>query len=259
MPRILIQKQKKEYVPELERDITIVKAHQYFVQDATKPFSTQHGTISVKDLKAKDGSVIKTSQGKEFVIFTPSFIDLWRRLRKQAQTIIPKDIGMMVAETGISRDSVVLDAGAGSGALACYLGHLAKKVVTYEIRDDFLQNIKENIKSLGLKNVTLKHGDVTKGVTEKNADVFVLDLPDATAALGTAAKAVKIGGFIVSYCTQVSQVINFNNAVRKDERLLFVRTTELIDRTWVVDENRSRPDNKGIGHTAFLTFVRRIR
>ena len=259
MPRILIQKQKKEYVPELERDITIVKAHQYFVQDTSKQFGTLHGMVSVKDLKAKDGSMVKTSQGKEFVIFTPSFVDLWRRLRKQAQTIIPKDIGMIIAETGLDKKSVVLDAGAGSGALACYLGHLAKKVTTYEIRDDFLQIIRDNIKYLGLKNVTLKHGDVTKGVSEKNADVFVLDLPDATAALESAVKAVAIGGFIVSYCTQVSQVIKFNTAVRKDERLLFVRSTELIDRTWVVDEMRSRPDNKGIGHTAFLTFVRRIR
>ncbi|HSU72425.1 MAG TPA: rRNA adenine N-6-methyltransferase family protein [Candidatus Binatia bacterium] len=258
MPRILIQKEKKEYVPELERDVTIVKSHQYFVEDATKPFSTQHGTVSVKDLKAKDGSVIKTSQGKEFIIFTPSFIDVWRRLRKQAQTIIPKDIGLIIAETGIDKNSVVVDGGAGSGALACYLGHLVKKVTTYEIREDFLQTIKDTIKHLGLKNVTLKHGDLAKA-TEKNADLFTIDLPDATAALPAAVKSVRVGGFIVAYCTQVSQVIAFSVAARKNEHLQFIRTSELIDRTWIVDEQRSRPDNKGIGHTAFLTFVRRIR
>ena len=258
MPRILIQKEKKEFVPELERDVTIVRAHQYFVEDTTKQFSTQHGTISVKDLKAKDGSIIKTSQNKEFVIFTPSFIDSWKRIRKQAQTIIPKDIGLIISETGIDKNSFVVDGGAGSGALACYLGHLVKKVVTYEIRDDFLQAIKENIKYLGLKNVTLKHGDLGKS-TEKNADLFTIDLPDATHALPAAVKSVKVGGFIVAYCTQVSQVIRFAVETRKNPHLQFVRTSELIDRTWVVDEQRSRPDNKGIGHTAFLTFVRRIR
>jgi tRNA (adenine57-N1/adenine58-N1)-methyltransferase len=259
MARILIQREKKEFVPELDRDVTLVRAHEYFVADTSKPFGTQHGNITVKDLKAKDGSVIKTSLGKEFIIFTPSFIDLWRKIRKQAQTIIPKDIGMIIAETGIDADSVVVDGGAGSGALACYLAHLVKKVTTYEIRDDFLEVVKGNIKALGLKNVTLKHGDITKSIAEKNVDLVTLDLPDTSLAISAAAKALRVGGFVVAYTPQVMQAVAFSVAVRKETKLQFVRTVELIDRTWVVDAQRSRPDNKGIGHTAFLTFARRIR
>lgn len=258
MPKILIQREKKEFVPELDRKVTVTKGRQYFVADTSRDFSTSLGNIKAKDLKAKDGSTVKSTQEKDFVILTPTFIDLYKRLRKMPQSIILKDIGLILAETGVDKDSTVVDAGTGSGALSGFLAHLVKQVTTYEIREEFIENIKDNFKLMGVKNVKVNHGDITKGIFEKNVDLVTLDLPEPWDAVENAAKALKIGGFLVSYSPHVTQVQKFVKEVAKDTSLQIMKTVELIERPWVIDEQRSRPDNAGIGHTAFLTFVRKI-
>ncbi len=131
MERILILREKKEFVPELDRVVTTVKSKQYFVKDTNKGFHTTFGVIQPAELQKSNGSVIKSEQGKEFVIFNAQFVDLYKRLRKLPQTIPLKDIGFIIAETGINKDSVVLDAGAGSGALAASLARVVKKVITW--------------------------------------------------------------------------------------------------------------------------------
>lgn len=255
--KLLIQREKKQFMPDLDRSVTLIEGKEYLV-DESKDFSTKHGIIKTKDLKAKSGSIVKSSHDKSFIVLEPSFIDLFHRIRKGPQSITLKDIGTIIAETGVGKDSIVVDAGAGSGALSSFLAHLVKKVTTYEIKDDYLENIKENFKQLGLKNITLKHADVTKGISEKDVDLVTLDLPDATKAVAHAANALTIGGFLVGYCPHVNQVSAFLNEVRKDERLDVLKVLETIQREWVVDDLRSRPSNAEIGHTAFLIFVRRI-
>ncbi|MBI4145294.1 methyltransferase domain-containing protein [Candidatus Woesearchaeota archaeon] len=259
MHKLLIQREKKEYVKELDREVTITKRHEYFVSDIAKDFGTMHGTIKAKDLKAKDGSIVKSSQGTEFIVLSPTFPDMFKRIRKQAQTVMAKDLGLILAETGVGADSLAVDAGAGSGAMACFLARHVKKVVTYEIRDDFLENVKANIKLLGLTNVTLKHGDITKNVAEKNVDLFTLDLPEPWHTIPVVAKALKVGGWLAGYCPHVSQVMQLADAIRKDKRLQLIKCVELIQRDWVVDAQRSRPDNRGVGHTAFLVFARKFQ
>ncbi len=258
MPRLLIQREKKQYIPDLDRTVTLIEGKEYFIVDTSKDFSTPHGTLKAKDLKAKDGTIVKSSQGKEFILLTPTFADLFYRLRRLPQSIIPKDIGHILAETGVGKESVCIDAGAGSGGLACFLAHLVKKVITYEINPDYLENIKENIAMLGIKNITLKNQDVTKGISEKDVDLVTLDLPEPWHAVKTAADALAVNGSLVGYSPHISQISKFLEEVRKDPRLQHVKTVEIIERPWVVDEHRSRPDNSGIGHTAFLAFVRKI-
>ena len=256
--KLLLQRELKQRVPEQDRSVTIVEGKEYLV-DETKDFSTKHGTVTAKDLKSKDGTVIKSNQNKEFIVLTPTFIDIFTRLRKGPQSINLKDIGTIVAETGVGKDSIVVDAGAGSGALSSFLAHLVKKVTTYEIKDDYLENIKENFKQLGLKNITLKHADIMKGIAEKKVDLVTLDMPNSAPVVPIATDALAIGGHLVGYCPHVTQVIQFLEAIRKDARLQHSKTLETIQREWGVDEMRSRPSNAEIGHTAFLIFARRIK
>src|SRR3989338_6524561 len=137
----------------------------FFAKDMEQDLHTQYGFVKKEDLKkGKEGDVVKSNTEKEFFIFEPSFIDLYRKIKRDAQIIPLKDIGVIVAETGINRESRVLDAGSGSGALACFLAAIAKEVVTYEIREDFIGIVKANIEFLGLKNVKIKHKDVYKEV-----------------------------------------------------------------------------------------------
>lgn len=185
------------------------------------------------------------------------FIDGYRRLKRVPQIMLLKDISLIVAETGINSRSVVVDAGAGSGALACFLANLCKKVVSYEIRKDFASVAKENANKLGLANVIIKNKDITKGIAEKNVDVITLDLPEPWKVVPKAEKALKSGGFLVSYSPQITQSIEFIKAVNKNKKLAYTKTMETFWRQWIIDERRARPENTAIVHTGFLSFARK--
>ena len=209
MPKILVSKGKKEYIPELKREVTTRKALRCYVTDFSKDFHTKYGIISKKDLKKKDGSIVKTDRDKEFVIFTSQFADDFRKLKRAPQTIIPKDFGSIIAETGLGKNDTVVDAGTGAGALACALANVCKKVITYEIRDDHAEVAKENIKFLGIKNITVKNKDITKGIAEKNVDLITLDLPEPWEAIKAVQKSLKIGGWLVAYTPTITQASQF--------------------------------------------------
>jgi len=55
------------------------------------------------------------------------FPDILMKLKRGPQVILPKDAGMIIAISGIGKESVCVDAGAGSGWLAVTLGNIAKK------------------------------------------------------------------------------------------------------------------------------------
>jgi len=242
--KILITKQcKKFYAKDLEQDL-----------------HTQYGFIKKEELKkAKAGDLLKSNTNKEFFVFDPSFIDLYRKIKRDAQIIPLKDIGLIIAETGINKKSRVLDAGSGSGALACFLATIAKEVITYEIREDFIEIVKKNIEFLGLKNIKIKKLDIYKNVEEKNIDVVTLDVPEPWNALENCSKALKPGGFLVSYNPSVPQVADFVNAIRKNEGFVYLKTVEITEREWEVEDRRVRPKSKGLGHSGFLSFARKVK
>ncbi|MFH0979153.1 MAG: rRNA adenine N-6-methyltransferase family protein [Candidatus Woesearchaeota archaeon] len=257
--RILVKRAKKEFVKELDREFTVSKQKIYSVDDISRDFHTEYGSISKKDLQKKDGSKLKSSTKKEFIIFSPSFIDKYFRINRSAQIIPLKDIGFIVTETGIGKESLVVDAGAGSGALACFLAHLVKQVVTYEIRDDFYDIVRQNKQMLELDNLIVKHQDVYKKIDEKNVDLCTLDLPEPWKAIPSVRKALKVGGFLVVYNPSVSQIADFVNSINKDERFLYLKTIEVFERHWEVDGRKVRPKSQPIGHSGFLVFVRKVR
>ena len=231
----------------------------FFIRDSSKDFHCQFGVVSKKNLKKKDGSVIKTNTGKEFVVFTSSFIDDYKKIKRNAQIITRKDVGLIIAETGVNKDSKVVDAGAGSGALACFLANICKEVTTYDIREDFIKIVETNKERLGLKNLKIKKKNIYDGISEKNIDLITLDLPEPWKALNSAKKALKSGGFLVSYSPTIPQVVDFVNAVNGDKGFVHIKTVELIQRDWEVDGRRVRPITTQTVHTGFLSFVRKIR
>ena len=258
MAKILFKKEKKEFVKDLNREITISKQRFYYVFDIDKDFVTEDGKIDKKDLNKKDGSIIKTNQNKEFIIFSAGFTDNFRKIKRKAQIITPKDIGIIITETGINNKSKVVDAGTGSGALACYLSHICKEVTSYDIRDDSIETAKENKKFLDLKNLKIKKKSIFKGIDEKELDLIVLDIPDPWNAIKSCEKSLKIGGYLVVYLPSISQISDFVNEVKKYNSFVYLKTIELIERHWKIEGRISRPKSEAIGHTGFLSFVRRI-
>jgi tRNA (adenine57-N1/adenine58-N1)-methyltransferase len=178
-------------------------------------------------------------------------------MKRGPQVILPKDIGIIIAYSGIDKNSVCIDAGTGSGWLAVSLARLCGHVYSYDLRDDFLKIADQNVKHLGLDNVTLKKGDVFKRIDEKDADLVTLDLPNAEKALRNARKALKQGGTVVGYLPHVEQVKRY---VMKLGTLKFtdVHTVEVIVRDFLVRKEGMRPSNTGLWHTAYLVFARKV-
>jgi tRNA (adenine57-N1/adenine58-N1)-methyltransferase len=256
--KVLIHKEKRQIVD--GREYIVAKGRQYFVTDFSKDVATLYGTVAKEDLSKPSGSVIKTKDtGKEFVLIDASFIDIYKRIRKLPQTIPLKDIGLIIAETGINHESSCVDGGLGSGALASALAHIAKHVTSYEIREDCIKTAEANIKKLGLNNITIKMKSLYDGIDEKEADLITLDVPEPWKVIPHAAKALKIGGWIVSYSPSVPQVQDFVAELHKNEQFLYLKTVELIERLWEIEGRRVRPKSTGIGHSGFLTFARKIK
>ncbi|MBU1201852.1 MAG: methyltransferase domain-containing protein [Nanoarchaeota archaeon] len=249
--KLLIKKERKTIVD--DRLVLLSKFEKHLVDDA-KDYSTQYGVIKKDDLKNDSVKVGK----EEFTILNPSFIDNYKQIRRLAQIITLKDIGAIIANTGINKESIILDAGTGSGALACFLGVIAKKVVSYDIKDEHLAVARQNVNSLKLKNVQIKKGDIfdSKNVREKNIDVFILDVTEPWRGINTADKILKKGGFLVSYSPNINQVDLFVKSL--SENFLYEKTVEIIEREWTVKGQVLRPQMKDFGHTAFLSFARKI-
>ena len=227
----------------------------FYIRELKNDFHTNFGFIPSSSLK-KNGKVT-TNTGKEFTLFDSNFIDVYDKLKRHAQIISLKEIGAIIACTGIGRDSFVVDAGAGTGALACFIANIAKKVVTYDIDERSLAATNENVELLGLKNIKVKNGNVYEKVDEEEVDVFTLDVPEPWKAFDNISKCLKLGGFLVAYSPQITQS---QRTVVEAGRygFLCLKTTELIEREWVLDERRARPDFQGLGHTGFLSFFRKI-
>jgi tRNA (adenine57-N1/adenine58-N1)-methyltransferase len=220
---------------------------------------TKFGVIKEQDIvKAKDGDVVKSNMNEEFFIISPSFLDVYKKIKRSPQIIPLKDLAVIVSETGVNKESMVVEAGTGSGASACFFANLVKEVITYEIRQDFLEIAKENIEFLGLKNITVKNNDIYNGIDEGDVDLILLDLPEPWKAIEPAIKSLKTGGFIVAYSPTIPQISDFAEEARKRNELLVLKISEISEREWEAKERKVRPKSQAIGHSGFMVFVRKV-
>jgi len=215
---------------------------------------TNYGVVKKADLEKAESSV-KSHEDKEFLMFDANFADQFEKIKRGPAIMIPKDIGVILTNTGIGKDSVVVDAGTGCGVTASFLANFVKKVVTYEVNKDFFNLAKKNFEFLELKNVEQKNKDVYEGIEEKDLDLVVFDLPEPWRAVGHAYKSLKSGRFLVSYLPTITQV---GGLVSSSEGFLHEKTIEVLEREWHVGGKKVRPKSQMIAHTGFLVFLRKI-
>ena len=252
MPVIIYKPTRTVVVDGVTRVIS--KHEQWYVRDTNKDFHCMGSIIRKEQLKPGKVKV----GNNEFIIIEASFLDEYKGIRRDAQIITRKDLGFIIGYCGLTKESVVVESGIGSGAATILFAKLCKKVHSYEIEQENIDVAKENIAKLEVKNVVVNKGDFynSKIVKAKNADLVLLDLPEPWRALDSAKKAVKLGGYIVAYTPSITQAAKFVNGL--PEGMLHERTTEIIDRDWRIKGDAVRPVTADIGHTAFLTVVRRI-
>ena len=257
--KLLIKKERKKFLEDFGKEVIVQKPERHLVKDFSKDFHTQFGVIKKEFFTEADGAKVKIGN-QEYNLLTPSFIDFYLGIERSAQIIPLKDVGRIVSETGINKESCIIDAGSGSGGMALFLAAIAKEVKTYDIKEENIAIVRRNITYLGLKNITAEVKNIyeSQNIQDKDMDVFTLDVPEPWKAVDTADKVLKIGGFLVCYSPCVPPLSDFLEEIKKRDNFNHLRTIEIIERDWEFDGRKIRPQSQQIGHSGFLCFVRKI-
>lgn len=184
------------------------------------------------------------------------FPAILKKLKRGPAIIQPKDIGLIIGYTGIGKESVCIDAGAGSAFLTIALANICKKVYSYEKKPEFFELAGKNIEYSGLKNTELKNKDIFEGIEEKETDLITLDLPEAEKAVLHACNALKKDGWLVGYLPNIEQAKLFYLECEK-AGFTEIFMLENIVREYEVREYGVRPQHIGLMHTAYLVFARK--
>lgn len=225
---------------------------QIYYVDPNCDFDCEFGRISKDQF---ENSIVETNTGVKMSCFDSAFVDDFMRLKRGAQVILPKDIGAIITHAGINKSTSVVEGGSGSGWLACYLASVCKKVVSYDVREEHQNTAIKNAKRLDLTNLSFKLESL--GDMSEKPDVVIIDIPQPWDVMENISKKLKPGAVVVTYCPTIVQVmksVEFSSSVN----LFHFKTIEMIERTWRVDGRAVRPVADTVGHTAFLSFYRRI-
>ena len=294
----MIRQRRGPFAPGDQVQLTDPKGRQNLVVlQPGKSFYTHRGSLAHDDLiGSPDGSVVRSSGGTPYVALRPLLADYTLAMTRGAAVIYPKDAAQIVAMADIFPGARVLEAGAGSGALSCWLLRAAGEgglVVSYERRADFADIARENVERFfGGPHPAwrLRTGDLAglpaaaareaaspggpggadgtgpgaavehagAGADDLPFDRVVLDMVAPWEQIGTAAAALTGGGVICCYVSTVTQLSRTVEAVREQGSFDEPAAWESLVRGWHVDGLAVRPGHRMIGHTGFLVTARRL-
>jgi tRNA (adenine57-N1/adenine58-N1)-methyltransferase catalytic subunit len=113
-------------------------------------FHTHRGSLSHDDLIGQpEGSVVTASSGTAYVALRPLLADYTLAMKRGATIVYPKDAAQILAYADVFPGARVLEAGAGSGALSCWLLRAIGpdgELVSFEARPDFAEIARENVR-----------------------------------------------------------------------------------------------------------------
>lgn len=207
--------------------------------------NTSLGMIKESEINKEEAT---SNTNQKFRVMTANFLDNLERIKTGPATTSLKDIGAILTYTGISKDSIIAEAGTGSGHLTAVLSRFVKRIDSYEKNNDFFNLSKKNIEILDIKNVKLFNEDISK--LKGKYDLIILDLLDPWNY--KLEDNLKEGCYLVAYLPNITQV----KALVNESKLFHEKTIEILEREWYVDE-RLRPKNFRLGHSAFLVFMRK--
>ncbi|MDZ7730820.1 MAG: methyltransferase domain-containing protein [Natrialbaceae archaeon] len=205
------------------------------------------------------GTTIETHLGEPFTVRALRGPDLFHHLERTGAPMLPRDIGLLIGETGVSIGDRVLDVGTGTGILAAYLGRTGATVITYEQDDEFADVARANLEQAGVSDrVEVRTADATSALDSLSQgafDVITLDTADAPAIVEASPGLLADGGFIAAYSPFVEAARSITETARA-QSLEDIRTLETIQREMTFDERGSRPSTAPVGHTGYLTIAR---
>ncbi len=228
----------------------------------------EQGMLRIEGLGVIDSSKLLTTvgktvtvAGKRFLVLTATALDHIECIKRGAQIVVAKDSASIVQRCDLRAGDLVIEGGAGSGALTIALAHAVSpngRVVSYELREDFASIVRKNLSAAGLDGIAeVKVADVYKGMSERGAKAVILDLPEPWKAVKTSWDALAPCGTLASYSPTVEQV---KETVKSIKELPFteLRTTEIIEREIEVKDSGVRPAFAPLGHTGYITTSRKV-
>jgi tRNA (adenine57-N1/adenine58-N1)-methyltransferase len=248
------------------------------ILEAGRTFHTHRGSLAHDDLIGKpEGSVVVSSGGTAYVVLRPLLADYTLSMTRGAAVVYPKDAGQILAQADIFAGARVVEAGAGSGALSCWLLRAVGEdglLVSYERRPDFAEIARANVERYfggphpAWRLVTGEFpADGAVGILRDDGgraddgeafDRVVLDMLAPWEYADAAAKTLRAGGLVCCYVATTTQLSRTVEALRAQGSFDEPAAWESLLRGWHVDGLAVRPEHRMVGHTGFLVTARRL-
>ena len=236
-----------------QRILLVGEGRKYFLKAGAGTFSTDRGKINLDEaVGANTGDIIRSHTGSEFTLLIPRAPDYFEYAKRSGAPMLPRDIGLVIALTGMNRNDRVLDAGTGTGIAAIYFGGIAERVTTCEIRPDFARIAEENIRDAGLSNVDVRAADFPD--VQGTFDIVHLDMMISPGHVRHAHSLLVPGGYLACY----TPFLEYLFTVMDEAEQLFseVRALECIEREMTRSKRGTRPSTR-VGHSGYLTIARK--
>lgn len=242
------------------------KGRRYLVTLETGGAFHYHGGSLDHDalLGQPEGTRVRSSRGASLLALRPTAADWTVKAPRSAQVMYPKDQAMVVTLGDIAPGVVVIEAGAGSGALTCALLRAVGpegRVISFERRDEHADVAERTVtERFGGAPATweLRRGDAVDELAGLDCDRVVLDLLEPWAVVPAAGEALHPGGILCGYTPTVPQVMRLREALDADGGWGMTSTSETLVRDWHVEGLSVRPEHRMVAHTGFLTTARRL-
>ena len=235
-------------------------------------FHTTKGAVRHDELiGGPEGVVVTSVGGTAYLALRPLLNEFTVTMPRGAAVVYPKDAARLLVEADIFPGARVVEAGAGSGALSCYLlravgGH--GSLVSFERREDFAAVARRNVEAFfGAPHPAwdLRVGDLVDGLTEalRHAqdapfDRAVLDMLAPWECVDALASALEPGGLLAAYVATTTQLARLIETLRVQGGFTEPEATETLVRAWHAEGLAVRPRHDMVGHTGFLVVARRL-
>jgi len=229
-------------------------------------FHTHRGMLSHDEIiGGPDGNVVKSGGGTPYVVFRPLLADYTLAAKRGAAVVYPKDAAQIVAFADVFPGARVLEAGAGSGALSCWLLRAvgeAGALVSFERRPDFAGIARKNVETFfggpppAWQLIDGEFGPADHGLAD--FDRVILDMLAPWDCTDAVAAALAPGGLVCCYVATTTQLSRTVESLRGHGAFDEPAAWESLVRGWHVEGLAVRPEHRMIGHTGFLVTARRL-
>jgi tRNA (adenine57-N1/adenine58-N1)-methyltransferase len=232
-----------------------------YVLKPGEDFQSDLGIVKADVLDgAEIGDEVRSHLDHTFKIMKPNINDFIDIMDRRCSILLKKDIGLVLAHTGLGAGSRVVDAGTGAGAIALNFGNVVGgegEVFTYEIREDFSEVARKNIERFGITNIHVKNKNIKDGIDEDNIDLVFLDLPKPFEIFEEVWECLNVGGWLAVYAPYIDQA-EISHRIAKKLGFYDIEIIEIMERGLEVRTQGVRPKTRMVGHSGYLVFARKL-